>query len=634
MSAGSEPHRGSGSEHHTSSRQPHVHTANTSTPKSPRYLRPAASLRRKLLREQQASAAAPDRCHGPACASSLACVLFASPSPSPPPLAPSGPLSLPCYKLPSSPDGGPPLSQSDSLYDTDADVCASRLTCADRPDSRSRRSRSDRASTPVETSPSSPNSIHSPTLSPGSPSVPSFASPSLSSVHSFALSSAGSRSPPPLFPDSAPDYPSSPASPPWNASAGDSSAFPTTSCTSSAAFTCSSGSGAWALMLQQPTHSQDLYDNLLQSQLHVRCKRRRMLRASPSSSPAAATDCALPSSAIPSPHTLQRDLDYTRWRSPGLSTALSLPVSLVDRPRPCGLCLLQDLPLELSIRIFSFLDISALCAVAATSHRVKAASEDWSLWSSLFIRRWPVSCARDEGSWKKMYREADLQEQDELLAGCDKADAVYFRQMQTARRHMLHRQQPHSPLIMSSRPAAAAHRGSSAGHSHSHSHMRKSSSTSSISCSHAYGGGEGSVDAAESAPNEFDLIDEWRRTHPMVPSDRDHTRHPCSANSCSYYTHGHIYICEQTGKVHFCGKECNAQIVERDAEVCCISGRTRPRHESEGDQEGAGLSVGERIVREEREAFEDMPFLAQCFEYGYGCDTQRETTQVLYHVRP
>ena len=81
---------------------------------------------------------------------------------------------------------------------------------------------------------------------------------------------------------------------------------------------------------------------------------------------------------------------------------------------------LLSLPHELQLLCLRWLDVSSLCLLCAVSRCLQAASEDWQLWSALYVCRWPVrreaQAAEAAGRWKAEYRERERSEEDEADA--------------------------------------------------------------------------------------------------------------------------------------------------------------------------------------------------------------------------
>jgi len=247
---------------------------------------------------------------------------------------------------------------------------------------------------------------------------------------------------------------------------------------------------------------------------------------------------------------------------------------------------LTYLPTDILLRIFSFLRSRDICVMAVVCRNISPLCKSRELWSNLYVRRWPVYTMAQELSgaeWREKYRKKHETEMRRLSKGCPPELLHYFIQMNQAKNHSKKRNF-----------------------------------------------------------NEFMIIEEWFDKHPIVrqvsPIQREN--HICSTQTCKYYHVKDLYICEQTGKTHFCGSACNSQLEYGDALVCTIS---RKIFESDVLPQESGVKIGIAIGMEgsenidgegEDEDDDGASFLAKCYSYGYSCNSEVEYQNVLEVVLP
>jgi len=181
------------------------------------------------------------------------------------------------------------------------------------------------------------------------------------------------------------------------------------------------------------------------------------------------------------------------------------------------------------------------------------------------VRRWTVEEVENSGTtetaWKRLYKTRDLQEQDEFMKGVlDQSPdtLVYFRQMKKAKTGNL----------------------------------------------------------ASRSRNEFRIIDEWKRSHPLCATNRGDDVHECGRGRCTFYKNENIYICESTGNVHFCNHQCD------DSDSACSIDKERWKYAQD-----------EEIENEHHEEDPDeRSLLVRCFEFGYNCSSLSEASNALQFV--
>jgi len=248
--------------------------------------------------------------------------------------------------------------------------------------------------------------------------------------------------------------------------------------------------------------------------------------------------------------------------------------------------LLTYLPTDILLRVFSFHRSRDICVLAVVCRDMSPLCKSREIWSNLYVRRWPVYRMAQELSgaqWREKYRKKHETEMRRLSKGCPPELLHYFIQMNQAKNQSKKRDL-----------------------------------------------------------NEFTVIDEWFDKHPIArkvsPLQREN--HLCSTQTCKYYHVNDLYICEQTGKTHFCGSACNSQREYGDTLICTISRRI---FESELLPQESGVKIGIAIGMEgaenidgdgEDEDDDGASFLAKCYSYGYSCNSENEYQNVLEVVLP
>jgi hypothetical protein len=296
--------------------------------------------------------------------------------------------------------------------------------------------------------------------------------------------------------------------------------------------------------------------------------------------------------------------------SPDLETMIINELSTIS-PSPhyfTTITLLDSLPSDLSMRIMCMLPVPSLCALSCCNRTWNSFSSDSAIWSEMYVKRWSVDSVNRLGEpWKQLYKDRDERERNEFLSMCsdDPETLPFFQQWASEK-----------------------------------SKQRRSKKLRDV--------------------DEFELIETWRNTHHMQttkfnvaganngsvygndPSSLlpDHT---CNRDLCTYY-HPEVsdqsidlYICEQTGLVHFCGATCE-QLTKFQHPRCSISGRWRSTQDRNLDE-----IPTDRCIHEDEEDIENGEnddtfytngiFLSACFEYGYSqCNNEEQAGDVLHEL--
>jgi len=247
---------------------------------------------------------------------------------------------------------------------------------------------------------------------------------------------------------------------------------------------------------------------------------------------------------------------------------------------------LTYLPTDILLRIFSFLQGHDVCIMAVVCRDMSPLCKSREVWSNLYVRRWPVYIMAQDLSgaeWRTKYRKKHEKEMLRLSKGCPPKLLPYFVQMKQAQ-----------------------------------------------------------INSKKRDLNEFTIIEQWLDKHPMARNVSQYQRenHLCSNQNCKYYHVNELYICEQTGKTHFCGSACNSQRDNGDSLICIVSGRIFDSESSAHLQE-PGVKIGIAIGMEGAENLDGDgddddgdSFLARCYSYGYSCSSEVEYQRVLDAVLP
>jgi len=221
-----------------------------------------------------------------------------------------------------------------------------------------------------------------------------------------------------------------------------------------------------------------------------------------------------------------------RSQNEGRAKARATANSASATPLRFVVCLLTALPSALLHRVLEHVDASSLVAVSRCCRLLNPAANDYLLWSTLYVRRWRVSTPRTRTDWKGIYRKKEEEEMNIFM-------------QDTSRTHIYH------PSPSSSSPSSSP------------------SSTSSSLNNDPLAASLRAMQRARASVaqrrfrrrDEFALIDAWKRENREVcqammqkPGGMESHAPVCSRERCDY-THypPDLYICQQTGLVHFCG---------------------------------------------------------------------------------
>ena len=171
-----------------------------------------------------------------------------------------------------------------------------------------------------------------------------------------------------------------------------------------------------------------------------------------------------------------------------------------DHP-PCNKCLLPILPTDLLSRVLMCLDSTSLCTLSRSCHSLRRPCHESRLWSTLYVRRWAPSSTRGNENWKEKYKQRELME-FAPMRGEDAALSFGWKILARALANRTYRQR-----------------------------------------------------------DEFKIVDDWNRQHRLV---WQHMRTQeggvaghgpqCGRDRCTYTLFPpDLWICNQTGWVHFCG---------------------------------------------------------------------------------
>lgn len=169
------------------------------------------------------------------------------------------------------------------------------------------------------------------------------------------------------------------------------------------------------------------------------------------------------------------------------------------------------MPSALLSRVLHYLDAATLTAVSRCARDLRAPASDWKLWSSVYIRRWPVSTGRLHQDWKHAYAGREASELAEGRSAHTPEDELLTRSFRVMHRALAERR------------------------------IRQR--------------------------DEFDVIDRWARSHrdayqrmASAPGGSEvallaHAP-TCGQDICEY-THypPDLWLCKTSGLVHWCGPQ-------------------------------------------------------------------------------
>ena len=271
------------------------------------------------------------------------------------------------------------------------------------------------------------------------------------------------------------------------------------------------------------------------------------------------------------------------------------------RPKPTNsafttsssFCLLSSLYHDIVLRCLGFLDVPSLCRLSTTCRWLRSTSEDWELWSEMYVSRWPVHRERTERRehWKCDYKQAELAEEAAFLA----QDNDYTTHHTTTH-----------------------HSGDDSGVAGLTRHDLEAQ------WRHLYRATLRRNRQQRRHINEFTLIQAYCDTHqPELSSTTGyHTQQqrPCTFVECSFHLLlPDLYVCRSSHRVHFCNATC---WMDEDDHRCRVTGRwaTETQHSVQridGEDETADTASD----REETAALEGagqtrFDYLMSCYENG------------------
>ena len=260
-------------------------------------------------------------------------------------------------------------------------------------------------------------------------------------------------------------------------------------------------------------------------------------------------------------------------------------------PPPSSFCLLSSLYHELVLRCLGFLDIPSLCRVSTTCRWLRVTSEDWQLWSELYVSRWPVDRERTERreQWKSDYRDKEVQEEAAFFAQDNDYTAATTPQ-----------------------PAAAADdelADEKAAGGLSRRDMENQ-------WRHLYRATLRRNRQWKRHINEFTLIQSFIDTH---QPERGHTAAsplPCSFLSCSFHVLlPDLWVCRSSHRVHFCLPSCWA---DEDDHRCRVTGRwaTETSVQRIDGEDETEVAADEETAAMDGAGQTHFDFLMSCYEHG------------------
>lgn len=262
------------------------------------------------------------------------------------------------------------------------------------------------------------------------------------------------------------------------------------------------------------------------------------------------------------------------------------------RDTPCGRVGAQarietgffcKIPPELFHHILKFLSSEDLISCSLVCKFLNWLASDESLWRRLYCMRWGLLSPKNrlrESAWKKLYIQRDEEDMAEFVRNCPSEFKEYYIQMQAAKRSQtpLPSQVNDDRIILDKTLA--------------------------------------------------DQVSTWKSSRGLT--DKVVPNHDCSADTCTYYQIGDVYVCEKTGHVHVCDDTCREAISDPTNEllVCRISGHcfdillSPSEVEADIDQQQGG-------VADEAEPFMGSGRFGRAYLLGYNCADEKELNDVL-----
>ena len=256
---------------------------------------------------------------------------------------------------------------------------------------------------------------------------------------------------------------------------------------------------------------------------------------------------------------------------------------------PSSFCLLSSLYHDLILRCLGFLDIPSLCRMSTTCRWLRSTSEDWELWSELYVSRWPVDRERTERKeqWKSDYRDKEVQEETAFFA----QDNDYTNTSQ----HAAADDEQHNKAVagLSRRDMEAQWR-----------HLYKATLRRNRQWKRHI--------------NEFTLIQSFIDNHQPQHGHTASSPLPCSFLQCSFHLLlPDLYVCRSSHRVHFCLQSCWA---DEDDHRCRVTGRwateterSVQRIDGEDETDAAG---DEETAAMDGAGQTHFDYLMSCYEFG------------------
>ena len=325
--------------------------------------------------------------------------------------------------------------------------------------------------------------------------------------------------------------------------------------------------------------------------------------SSPSASSAYSPVYASPSSSSsPSCPAHSRLIDRVSQWQPSLSATSSREMLDATRLRqlakhkptasspPSSFCLLSSLYHDLILRCLGFLDIPSLCRMSTTCRSLRSTSEDWELWSELYVSRWPVNRERTERKeqWKSDYRGKEMQE-----------EAAFFAQ-DNDYSNTGHSASADDELQDEKAVAGLSRRDME------------------VQWRHLYRATLRRNRQWKRHINEFTLVQSFVDTHQPESGHNASSPLPCSFLLCSFHLLlPDLYVCRSSHRVHFCLPSCWA---DEDDHRCRVTGRWATETERsvqriDGEDENAETPDDEAAAMEGA-GQNRFDFLMSCWESG------------------
>ncbi|KIZ05543.1 hypothetical protein MNEG_2412 [Monoraphidium neglectum] len=349
-------------------------------------------------------------------------------------------------------------------------------------------------------------------------------------------------------------------------------------------------------------------------------------------------------------------------------TAAPSPVPQVPSPAAqapgSGACPLQALPLQLLVRLLSFLSAQDLAAAARSSTLLRSLSDEPTLWRRLFCARWGKPRGPQQlppKTWKARYVERDLAELAEAraralgagggsggdgegsaggggLAAAAAADAFVEAQL-AKRQRALGRAHVDDPMEVTDDVARRVEAWRAARGFAPLSRVGAGSGAPAPAPGAGADAGREQAAAgqglAPGGPAAAQRQQQQQQQQQQQASQQQGGNLAGVHRWCRVAGAGDVYCCEATGDVHVCDSTCTEHVLERTSGllVCPISGTVRddlrsvclPPCEGEGEDEedAATAAEGDWGGR-----------LARAFELGYYAESLEELERTCFVPLP